>query len=649
MNPHLTPASMAHRMELAAEVAELGIFVRDEDRIGGEWNAQMYRLFRLDPAQGLPSQAQWLALVHPDDRERMTRSRELILSQDAGFVEHEYRVQFSDGEVRWMSQRARRETIEGRNVLFGITADVTARVLNEQALRQAHERAALSARSVGMGVWEWDSANGISIWDDAMFRLRGMEPRPQVPDDDELLSLIHPDDRDAVAARLSAASRLLGPSACDFRVIWPDGTVRWLASRSMPLAVVDGNPTRCIGVNWDITDHIEAESAQRAKLLSDRESHAKTELLARISHELRTPLHAVLGFAQLLQHEFEDPTARPRTRIDPIVAAGQHLLALINDLLDLSNLQVSATSLRTQPVSVAEVVAEALLFVEGPARASRVTTRLESLEGVVDCDRARLRQVLINLLTNAIKYNREGGEAAVHSIVGQDHVTLVVQDNGLGVSPEQIASMFEPLNRLGREHSGVDGTGIGLTLVKVLVGHMGGQLRVSSEPGSGTRFEVDLPRSMGPAVIEPTAQAAQHVTASGTDSRRSRLLYIEDNPVNALLVQELVNSHTLLDIVIEETGTLGVARARQMRPELVLIDMQLPDFDGFEVLRQLKADPETAKLTCVALSANALPAYIARAMAAGFDDYWTKPIDFSEFLGALEQLFPNAVHLTPLQ
>ena len=144
-------------MELAADVAELGIFVRDEDRVGGEWNAQMYRLFRLDPAQGLPSQAQWLALVHPDDRERMARSRELILSQDAGFVEHEYRVQFADGEVRWLSQRARRETIDGRSVLFGITADVTARVLNEQALRQAHERAALSARSVGLGVWEWDS------------------------------------------------------------------------------------------------------------------------------------------------------------------------------------------------------------------------------------------------------------------------------------------------------------------------------------------------------------------------------------------------------------------------------------------------------------------------------------------------------------
>ena len=489
---------MAHRMALAADVAELGIFVRDEDRIGGEWNAQMYRLFRMDPAHGLPSQAQWLALVHPDDRERMARSRELILSQDAGFVEHEYRVQFADGEVRWMSQRARRETIDGRSVLFGIAADVTARVLNEQALRQAHERAALSARSVGMGAWEWDSANGISIWDDAMFRLRGIEPQPQVPDD-ELLAWVHPDDRDAVSVQLSAASRVLGPSACDFRVVWPDGTVRWLASRSMPLAVVDGHPTRCIGVNWDITEHVENQSVRSDKLLDKRESHTQTELVARISQELRTPLQAVIGFAQMLQHEFADPTARPRTRIDPIVTAGQQLLALINDLPDLSGLQADPPPLQTHPVGAAEVVREV------------------------------------------------------------------------------------PRNPLDTTH------------------------------------------------------------------QRARLLYIEDNPVNAMLVQELVASHTLLDIVIEDNGTRGVARARDMRPELVLIDMQLPDFDGFEVLRRLKADPETAQLTCVALSANAVPAYIARAMAAGFDDYWTKPIDFNEFLDALEQLFPNAVHLTPLQ
>ena len=245
---------MAHRMELAADVAELGIFVRDEDRVGGEWNAQMYRLFRLDPAQGLPSQAQWLALVHPDDRERMTHSCEPILGQDAGFIEHEYRVRFSDDEVRWMSQRARHETLDGRSVLLGITTDVTER--------------------------------------------------------------------------------------------------------------------------------IEAESARRDSLLGEREGHARAELLARINHELRTPLHAVLGFAQMLQHEFADPTARPRTRIDPIVTAGQHLLALINDLLDLSSLQSSLPCLQTEPVSVAEVVREALIFVEGPARASRVTLQLKSLDGV---------------------------------------------------------------------------------------------------------------------------------------------------------------------------------------------------------------------------------------------------------------------------
>ena len=512
------------------------MFVVDTQRVGGEWSAQMYRLFRLDPAHGLPSQDQWLQLVHPEDRERMAHSREQTPDPRADFVQHEYRVKFGDGEVRWLSQRVRHETIEDRSVLFGITIDVTERILAERSKRIDHESAALSALSVGMAAWRCDSANGMSVWDDAVFRLRGIEPRRPAPSEDEPPTLTQPGGRNTSAAGLEAT---------------------------------------------------------------------------------RERRHAT-GPVQPLPTDAEALSLAP-----------------------------------SLPVGVAEAVREALLFVEGPARCARVTLQTGSLEGVVSGDRAVLRQMLVHLLSHAIKHNREGSQATIHSSVGTRTVTLTVQGHGPRWDAEQIAPTFEPGGRSEVECSDVEGTDLELSAVASLIGQMGGQLRVSNEPGRGTRFEVELPLGTGQPTAGGTPPTIQRSVAThevgGAWPKPARLLYIEDNPVNALLVQELVIVHTLLDIVIEENGTLGVARARQMLPDLVLIDMQLPDFDGFEVLRRLKADPETAKLTCVALSANAVPAYIARAMAAGFDDYWTKPIDFKEFIGALERLFPNAVHLTPLQ
>lgn len=644
----LSPGDMAQRLEAAANVAELGIFVRDDDRLGGEWNSQMYRMFQFDPAQGLPTQAQWLSRIHPDDRARMAQSRAVPSSAAEGFVEHEYRVLLPDGAVRWMSQRARCESQGSRRWLFGITVDVTHRVLTERALQRANERAALTARSVGMGIWEWSPATDESVWDDAMFRLRGIPPRPQAPNHLERLTMVHPDDREMVASKLGDTAQHAAPSAYEFRIVWPDGTVRWLASRATPVVGNDGTLTRYIGVNWDITERVEADAAKRDKLITERESKAKSEFLARISHELRTPLNAVLGFAQMLQRENPDPASQQRSRVDRIVDSGEHLLALINDVLDLSSLESGHQKLDAQALRLDEVVSEALLFVEAQAHAAGIRVQLGALDGVVHADRVRLRQIVINLLSNAIKYNRPGGMAVIASTASATTVTLSVQDNGRGMTPEQTAHLFEPFNRLGQEHSGIEGTGIGLAIVKTLAECMGGRVRASSQLGQGTRFEVDLPCG-----VEATAAAA--AAASALDPapqgcvpvpRPARckfcVLYIEDNPVNVMLVEELLRGRADLCFCAATTGALGVEQARKLRPDLVLIDMQLPDFDGLEVLARLKAMPEMAAVPCVALSANAMPADIARARQAGFADYWTKPINFKAFLDALDRLLPAA-------
>jgi signal transduction histidine kinase/CheY-like chemotaxis protein len=453
--------------------------------------------------------------------------------------------------------------------------------------------------------------------------------------------MAHPDDRDFVDAVLHEAVAEGRSAAYEFRVVWPDGTVRWLASRSLPMPGLASAGPRYIGINWDITDRVNAENERHERLVAQRESDAKSQFLARMSHELRTPLNAVLGFAQLLQLDDGRSTpAERRNRVDHIRTAGEHLLALINDVLDLSSLETGEVRLQMQPVHLDDLVAEVLPLVMPLAAGFGVALLVGSVDGVVWGDRTRLRQILINLLSNAIKYNRRGGEAHVGSDVADGRVTLRVRDTGRGLNAEQRGHLFEPFNRLGIEREGIEGNGIGLAIVKALVDRMAGTIAVHSEAGIGTTFEVSLPQRTGVAPTEWRAAAAP--APVDTITHGGRLLYIEDNAINVMVVEELVASRSDLSIVSELNGINGVARARELQPDLILVDMQLPDFDGFEVLRRLRAQPETATTPCVVLSANAMPEDIARALDAGFADYWTKPIDFRVFLTSLDALLKRA-------
>nr|HET7860132.1 hybrid sensor histidine kinase/response regulator [Caldimonas sp.] len=338
--------------------------------------------------------------------------------------------------------------------------------------------------------------------------------------------------------------------------------------------------------------------------------------------------------------------AEQLAKLEHIRDAGDHLLSLINDVLDLSGLESGEIRLRLQPVDLGELVRQSLPLVHSLAVQLDVDLAIGRVEGFASADPTRLRQVLINLLSNAIKYNRPGGSVVVDAGSDGSEATLTVRDTGRGLDTEQLARLFEPFNRFGVEHEGIEGTGIGLTIVKTLVDGMGGRIDVESQPGKGTAFRIALAAASAAAQDAGSRRRATPPVELGGEHRLrvgevATILYIEDNQVNVLLVEELVKSIGGLAMASEASGAAGVERAAALLPDLVLVDLQLPDFDGYEVLRRLRADARTHAIPCVALSANAMQEDIDRGLASGFVDYWTKPIDFAVFVAALQRLFPR--------
>ena len=643
---------LRRRFELVTRTAGIGHWSLERGAAKAHWSEPLRSLFGLDAQTELPSPAEWFTRwVHPADRAatqarfaRWLRSRQPV-------VDLSFRILRPDGQVRQIVTHSRREPGDAGPLLFGVVIDVTEQRGAELALRSAMEQAALAARGAGLGTWQVDLNNGATTWDTQMWALRGLPPRPEAMNEAGRLALVHPDDRGRARDAMQHAIGDGNTLHLEFRVIWPDGQVRWLASRSSEVKDAATGAAERIGVNWDITDSRTAATARQEREIALRESQAQSRFLARMSHELRTPLNAMLGFTQLMKDEDDHDAVTPaavirRDRLAHVAAAGAHLLALIDDVLDLSSLQSGDLQLQLEPLALAPLV-EGTLPLLGPALAAQpVKLLLGPLAHAVQADARRLRQVLLNLLSNAIKYNRAGGEVRVDSRLDEGQVVLSVSDTGRGMSDEQQLHLFEPFNRLGAERAGIEGTGIGLAIAKSLVERMGGSVAVQSTPGAGSVFELKLVAAPQPATTTAPAAMPGAVPAQAPESpapaaepvRRHRVLYIEDNPVNALIITELLARRDDLSLEVAVDAASGVAAARAWLPDLILLDMQLPDADGFEVLHRLRADPATAGIACVALSANAMPEDIARARQAGMADYWTKPLDFKAFLAALDAL-----------
>ena len=382
---------------------------------------------------------------------------------------------------------------------------------------------------------------------------------------------------------------------------------------------------------------------ESAKSAAEKANLAKSDFLSSMSHELRSPLNAILGFAQLMESATPSPSASQAESIAQILQAGWHLLKLINEILDLAVIESGKVSLSPESVSLPEVMSECQAMMEPLAQQHGIRMTFPQFDDEHSCfvkaDRTRLKQIIINLLSNAIKYNQEQGTVVVDCTVSApQRIRIRVADTGAGLPPEKLAQLFQPFNRLGQEAGGEAGTGIGLVVTKRLVELMEGVMGVESTVGVGSVFWCELISAAAPQLNIQSGEAEATVRPRFPNlAQRRTLLYVEDNPANMKLVEQLIARCPDIQLLTAVNGTLGIQIARSAHPDMILMDVNLPGLSGIEAFKILRGDPATAHIPVVALSANAMPRDIATGLDLGFFRYLTKPIKVKEFMDTLNE------------
>ena len=386
-------------------------------------------------------------------------------------------------------------------------------------------------------------------------------------------------------------------------------------------------------------ERVQAELAH-AKAAAEKANLAKSNFISRMSHELRTPLNAILGFAQLIKAGSPKPTPTQKARLKEILHGGWYLLDLINEILDLAVIESGKLSLSRVPVSLIDVMRECQAMIEPQAQQRGITINFLPFDHTwfVSADRTRLKQILINLLTNAIKYNRAQGTVEVRCTCNPERIRINIKDSGMGLPAELQKQLFQPFNRLGQEGGAIEGTGIGLVVTKQLVELMGGAIGVKSIVGVGSEFRFELNRDFALQLAARESKSEELTPKIYAGMRQHTLLYFEDNPANMLLVKELIGEDRPdIRLLIADNGKLGIELARTHLPDMILMDIALPDINGIDAIEILLQDPLTAHIPVVALSANAMPDDVLTGLEAGFFRYICKPFQLNEFMGVIDE------------
>jgi len=622
------------------------------------------QFFPVDRPPGMSYPDAWTRSRLPEDSAIIdNRATEALLGGQAGYTQ-QFRCLRADGEWRWLNEIVRIEALEpGRWRCVGVCTDIT------EQKRAEEERDRFFTLSLDL-LCIIDLKGYFTLLNPAFETVLGytraeLMARP-------FLDFVHPEDRETTLSEM--ANLNAGRLTFDFetRFLCRDNSYRWLTWTAtayegyLYAAAHDITPIReakaeLSKANEALEERVVERTAQltetntqliTAKQEADRANQAKSEFLSRMSHELRTPLNAILGFGQIL--EKQPLTPLQEESVQYILKGGRHLLDLINEVLDIARVEAGHIGLSIEPILLAEILAEACNLVRPVATERSIVLSIDPAicaDSHIMADRQRLKQVLINLLSNAIKYNRERGSVSIHCLPAPgDRLRIAVQDMGPGIPAEQQQKLFVPFERLDAAHSGVEGTGLGLVLSKRLVTAMGGELTFESLPGEGSTFFIELPMA-----LSPQETLAEQLYGMGTlqpdssEQQSATILTIEDNLSNLRLMEVLLRSRPGITLLAAMQGSIGLDMARQHEPDLILLDLNLPDISGKEVLSRLQASALTCDIPVIVLSADATSAQIERLLGAGASAYLTKPLDVNEFLHTLDTMLPNKQADVPVE
>jgi PAS domain S-box-containing protein len=639
-----------------AKVSPVGVFKTDAEGNCNYANEKWHEITGIKDLQG--DRLNWLDIVDKEDRERVRQAWENIASHTSGMTV-EFRLANTLPEFRWvLGQMVAEPGTQSENRGYvGSLTDITRQKNTELALVKSKADFESMFDSISDAVVYANEQRQIVMINPATTAIFGYSPEELVGKDTQQI-YANTDDYEKTGATSFNKDARAPEDVYEMLYRRKDGSVFWGETIGTPVRDQQNNLLGYVGIIRDITErkkneaglkaaHDELEERIRertyelenARIDAEKANAAKTEFLSRMSHELRTPMNAILGFAQLLDSDRDDMPEAQAESVHEILDAGYHLLHLINDTLDLSKIESGKLKLDIRPVMLEPLVQESILLVRDEAGKQSITINTDSgslAKLQVLADPVRFKQVLINLMSNAIKYNRSGGSVDIRADSRNGRVYVAVQDTGIGIPQECIRDVFLPFTRVDAENNGIEGTGIGLTIALKMLKMMDGAIRVESSETEGSVFTLDLPAYVADddrKLPHKASWANQAICAT-----RKSILYIEDNHSNRVLIRSLLSKEKNIDFREAESAEQGFRLIAEQKPDLILLDIQMAGLNGFEMLVILQQNPETSDIPVIAMSGNALPADVGKGLSMGFAEYVTKPIDIDNLRMILRRI-----------